>query len=389
MHVYRLRIRPERAPDVWRVFEFSARHTLLDVHDAIQDAFELDDDHLFAFYTSGKHWDRASEVSHEKAGRVRLFQLELVPGKRFSYVFDFGDELWHELEVVAASESAAGPEAPLLVESEGEAPRQYGGDGSEEEGSEDDELASLELTEILPLANELLRLLVAEPDPKTDAGRESLRSAHRVAAEFARRLEADAERFWAVEEACEGDLLGLLLVLPLVLADAGMVAEADALALALSFVEPGHFLADRAVLLAEAGQREAALAQVRENLESLADDAWVEIKAGNVYAILGEPGEAEALFRAALEHTLDPEERAAAVEELSALLRGQQREAEASALEVAEQEATRRWLAEQAAREAQARALDTAVRLGPKVGRNDPCPCGSGKKYKKCCGVDA
>ena len=25
----------------------------------------------------------------------------------------------------------------------------------------------------------------------------------------------------------------------------------------------------------------------------------------------------------------------------------------------------------------------------PKVGRNDPCPCGSGKKYKKCCGAAA
>jgi len=24
----------------------------------------------------------------------------------------------------------------------------------------------------------------------------------------------------------------------------------------------------------------------------------------------------------------------------------------------------------------------------PKVGRNDPCPCGSGKKYKKCHGKD-
>jgi uncharacterized protein len=24
-----------------------------------------------------------------------------------------------------------------------------------------------------------------------------------------------------------------------------------------------------------------------------------------------------------------------------------------------------------------------------KVGRNDPCPCGSGKKYKKCCGAAA
>ncbi|MDA1236487.1 MAG: preprotein translocase subunit SecA, partial [Acidobacteria bacterium] len=26
---------------------------------------------------------------------------------------------------------------------------------------------------------------------------------------------------------------------------------------------------------------------------------------------------------------------------------------------------------------------------GDKIGRNDPCPCGSGKKYKKCCGADA
>ncbi|MHC5061039.1 MAG: SEC-C metal-binding domain-containing protein, partial [Planctomycetota bacterium] len=25
----------------------------------------------------------------------------------------------------------------------------------------------------------------------------------------------------------------------------------------------------------------------------------------------------------------------------------------------------------------------------PKVGRNQPCPCGSGKKYKKCCGKNA
>ena len=29
----------------------------------------------------------------------------------------------------------------------------------------------------------------------------------------------------------------------------------------------------------------------------------------------------------------------------------------------------------------------TVRRKGKKVGRNDPCPCGSGKKYKKCCGA--
>ena len=28
---------------------------------------------------------------------------------------------------------------------------------------------------------------------------------------------------------------------------------------------------------------------------------------------------------------------------------------------------------------------DTFIRTEAKVGRNDPCPCGSGKKYKKCC----
>lgn len=31
----------------------------------------------------------------------------------------------------------------------------------------------------------------------------------------------------------------------------------------------------------------------------------------------------------------------------------------------------------------------TIVNEGPKVGRNDPCPCGSGKKYKNCCGKNA
>jgi uncharacterized protein YecA (UPF0149 family) len=29
----------------------------------------------------------------------------------------------------------------------------------------------------------------------------------------------------------------------------------------------------------------------------------------------------------------------------------------------------------------------TFIRETPKVGRNEPCPCGSGKKYKKCCGA--
>ena len=40
-----------------------------------------------------------------------------------------------------------------------------------------------------------------------------------------------------------------------------------------------------------------------------------------------------------------------------------------------------------AARKATPQAAEPAAPLPPKVGRNDPCPCGSGKKYKKCCGA--
>ncbi len=33
----------------------------------------------------------------------------------------------------------------------------------------------------------------------------------------------------------------------------------------------------------------------------------------------------------------------------------------------------------------QPHAGETYVRAAAKIGRNDPCPCGSGKKHKKCC----
>jgi preprotein translocase subunit SecA len=34
----------------------------------------------------------------------------------------------------------------------------------------------------------------------------------------------------------------------------------------------------------------------------------------------------------------------------------------------------------------EAESQSTVRNFGPKVGRNDPCPCGSGKKYKQCHG---
>ena len=39
------------------------------------------------------------------------------------------------------------------------------------------------------------------------------------------------------------------------------------------------------------------------------------------------------------------------------------------------------------AKDVKAGKVKTGTRDQPKVGRNEPCPCGSGKKYKKCCGA--
>jgi preprotein translocase subunit SecA len=40
-------------------------------------------------------------------------------------------------------------------------------------------------------------------------------------------------------------------------------------------------------------------------------------------------------------------------------------------------------------KESRAQKPETIRRAAVKVGRNDPCPCGSGKKYKNCCGKNA
>ncbi len=37
-------------------------------------------------------------------------------------------------------------------------------------------------------------------------------------------------------------------------------------------------------------------------------------------------------------------------------------------------------------KDGQAPLAEQSIRQGPKIGRNEPCPCGTGKKYKKCCG---
>ena len=83
-------------------------------------------------------------------------------------------------------------------------------------------------------------------------------------------------------------------------------------------------------------------------------------------------------------------EMAAQVKERAAQLEQEKKEAEAPVAPMVLNKTIER---EQIAKPVHASSdgTDTAnktVRKGKKIGRNDPCPCGSGKKYKKCCGKD-
>jgi hypothetical protein len=110
--------------------------TLADLHDALQDAFDWADDHLYAFWLDGVYWSRGGVEfteplhAHElgdpetRSAKVRLGDLGLEPGQKIAYVFDFGDE-WRVELTVARVEADDGGAYPRLLESIGEAPPQY------------------------------------------------------------------------------------------------------------------------------------------------------------------------------------------------------------------------------------------------------------------------
>ena len=59
-------------------------------------------------------------------------------------------------------------------------------------------------------------------------------------------------------------------------------------------------------------------------------------------------------------------------------------------VDVKDEKEVKKWIRKhpEAANGGEVRKIETVKRAGPKVGRNDPCTCGSGKKHKKCCGAD-
>jgi len=134
-NIYTFKVSLKESPEVWRKIEIEGSQTLHNLHKAIFKAYERYDEHLYAFFLSNKPWDNSSEYglpnpesSARNAKRARIDSLGLPVKKKFLYLFDFGGEWWHSIELLGIKEQEPKGKYPHIIERQGEAPPQYADD---------------------------------------------------------------------------------------------------------------------------------------------------------------------------------------------------------------------------------------------------------------------
>ena len=129
---------------IWRTIALRGDQTLEHLHEQIFSAFNRGDDHLYSFYFP-KAPRRRGPVVHPReyvapvsfadsgpgtctfdAGSTPLDTLHLEVGQIFEYLFDYGDCWWHQIAVERIGPVVDGRQYPVLVETHGKSPRQYG-----------------------------------------------------------------------------------------------------------------------------------------------------------------------------------------------------------------------------------------------------------------------
>lgn len=139
-------------PAICRTIEIRGQQTLEQLHRAIFRAFDRwDDCHLCEFqFGSGPHEPDGPRYvmpcilespfdDRPFAGTIdetRLDDLHLAVGRSFGYWYDFGDNWYHQINVIAIGEPEAGKRYPRVIAKVGQSPPQYM-DWDEEEGDDE------------------------------------------------------------------------------------------------------------------------------------------------------------------------------------------------------------------------------------------------------------
>jgi len=385
------KVTPWRDRHVSRTIELLADQTLHVLHHAIQGAFELDADHLYAFFLNNNAWDRTFEYggprvdrSPHQADSVALGALPLRMNKRILYLFDFGDDLRHEVRMVGEGTADANERYPRVVESVGAPPPQYPV-FADDEGPDREESPPLDpgLAELVPGVMEALERYAPRRFEVGGAARPEaeLRAEAGLAIALLERSAGKLEAIHALEHAVEGYVWGWLSDLPLELSLTGLAQEGLVLGERVHAILQGPPIVHAVpLLLALANRPGDAREHIDRNLAEYPDDPVMLLRAGATFHELGDLARAEEAYRAGL-HWVGGNlrmRREIAIG-LDRVLRSLGREDAVAELRIAEQHEQEGRLQERFGWTAPHR------RQGPKVGWNDPCHCGSGKKAKRCC----
>ena len=116
--------------NIWRKIKLSSSHTLHQLHEVIQDAFDFFGDHLYAFFMDGKawskdvYWDPRGDDS-PFADEAKIGRIGLAPWKRFMYLYDYGYEWRFDVRLEEILNSPTPPSEAAVIEVYGDAPSQY------------------------------------------------------------------------------------------------------------------------------------------------------------------------------------------------------------------------------------------------------------------------
>ena len=222
---------------------------------------------------------------------------------------------------------------------------------------------------------------VRNPDPEVlDQARQAAQDAASALAQEDGSLDRDG--FAAIDAELDADLRAWLLELPSFLSMKEREDQGHELCdLYKPLLGEAHMEAERVVIYLEADKKDECSAHLEKCREQFGEHPWVLMRGAFVLESLGDYKRAREDYERAVERAREEDDRADLRFAYDSLVQfHQNRGDEGRAVEVS------RKLLEEMPEIKEEFRTEQIVRETPKVGRNDTCPCGSGKKYKKCHG---
>jgi len=146
MKVYCIKVALFYNKKIYRNIEILENQSLANLHDFIFNAFDRYDEHLYSFFLTGKAIKSTRkindfpEITHSmnledpagftqkkryNAEKTKIGNLDLYEKDKFYYLFDFGDDWWHELSVLKIEDASGSKGYPKITKKVGDSPDQY------------------------------------------------------------------------------------------------------------------------------------------------------------------------------------------------------------------------------------------------------------------------